>query len=74
MEALAPLIQKLSDMLRKASPQALDLIVPMEQALGGDHQEPLAELRSKVSGFEFDEAMEFLKSFAKKMGLETLGE
>ncbi len=66
-ETLEPLLQELSEMLRRASPQAIDLLQKISQAIGEKYGEELADLCSKVDAFEFEEASAALQLLITKL-------
>ncbi|MCP4701987.1 MAG: transporter substrate-binding domain-containing protein [Gammaproteobacteria bacterium] len=59
-ETFAPLARQLAEMLRKANPNALDLLPWIEQTLAAEHQDRLSELRENIEIFEFEEAAKIL--------------
>ena len=60
-EPLETLLQRLSRLLREASPEALELITPIERAFGDPPPAALVELRAQVNAFEFEQALETLR-------------
>ena len=63
--------RELTDLLRDASPEAMDIIPRMEILLGGNHRVLLANLKSNVDSFQFKEAIEIFEQLSQEIGLEN---
>lgn len=64
-ERIAPLVERLRRQLADSDPGALELSAQLEEMLAGDPaQEAVRSIASKVNGFEFDEAIGLLDTWA----------
>ena len=59
--ALQPLLEELGELLREASPEAMEKIPLIEKALTGDHRRWLKELTERVNAYEFERALDTLE-------------
>ncbi len=65
-ETLEQLLQEMSVLLSKSSPQAIDLMPRIEQVFGARNRDQLDELKEKVDSFQFEDALDILEHLARE--------
>jgi chemotaxis regulatin CheY-phosphate phosphatase CheZ len=65
MERLVPLVEQLKQRLADSDPAALELAAQLEEILAGQPaQDVIRRIAGKVNGFEFDDAIGLIDSWA----------
>nr|CRH07381.1 putative histidine kinase. Containing 3 SBP_bac_3 domain, PAS_3 domain, His KA domain, HATPase_c domain, response regulator receiver domain and Hpt domain [Candidatus Magnetococcus massalia] len=64
----------LEQALREASPQALEHIATLAETVGAEHRELILQLRQKVDGYDFEEALAALDQWKSRLGIDQQGE
>ncbi len=69
-KALKTVIQRLTQMLKSATPDAIELIPNLKQLLGTEHHNNLLKLQNYLNNFQFEEALQILKIISQKTSNE----
>ena len=68
--ALGLLFQELATLLQAATPQAIELLSPIEAVLGQGYQSQMSALREQLYAYQFEKAMQILETLVREVGVQ----